>query len=636
MRARITTDPGGDSSLVRVAALGGRELFADLTEARSTEVAPGVTVHLWGDLFYEITDGGVRMLRGASGEVACGLFAGDLAAAVSRVEGTYVGLRCDAAAGTAELFSDRYAREDLFTCTDGGFHAADSLEFIFKRVRPAYDQKMIAHLFTVYGWYTPKGATIYSNVGQLRVGEVLMLTADAVSSRAVPFEPARTEDLGEAGLEAYYEALRDSVRARAADGKTWVSTSSGWDSSMCTAMLVSELGTENVGMMAGSMRYSPQTDVINKFEMDKIAAIGEFFGIEPEVVELDFVSPQAADTWEGLAPFFRGKHMYSFSTYNFAKLSEALLARSGGPQVFFNGETSDSFHNFGFSQFATFFHTVKSFTEYGDKMNSYLYGPTFFAKVLDGSYPRDRVLQIFEKMYGLELRAPEGDALDVAEAYLYPLWYGGPRVPFAKTWANPALHAEGQQALYRYPFREYAPEALPVLTPETLYASYIHLYHSLHSQGSTVNVQKHAATMSGHAWRSPFNDYRVIDVLSRAPESWGRGLDFNHTKHPLKWVAANKLRFPYELLETGPHSYLYDVVEGFSLFAEIVYRSGVTPMFRETLAARPYRELIDGSYIDLEYLDRLVDDFLAGREADGADFNNLVTLITLCVTGWYS
>jgi hypothetical protein len=141
--------------------------------------------------------------------------------------------------------------------------------------------------------------------------------------------------------------------------------------------------------------------------------------------------------------------------------------------------------------------------------------------------------------------------------------------------------------------------------------------------------------LNGHVAVSPFNDYRIIDFLSRAPENWGRGLELNNTKYPLKWVAKNKIRFPYELLDEGPHSYLYDVIEGFSIMAEITYRSAVVDFFKDSLATRAYRNILCEEYFDLKYLDGLVDDYLNGREAKGRDFNNLVSLNTLAVTGWY-
>ena len=123
--------------------------------------------------------------------------------------------------------------------------------------------------------------------------------------------------------------------------------------------------------------------------------------------------------------------------------------------------------------------------------------------------------------------------------------------------------------------------------------------------------------------------------MSQAPESWGRGLDLNNTKYPLKWVAQNKINFPYELLDKGPHSYLYDVIEGFSLFAEITYRSGVTSFFKEVLATGAYKQVMTDEYFDMTYIDSIVQDFLSGKEAKGYDFNNIVALLSLAITGWY-
>jgi len=309
---------------------------------------------------------------------------------------------------------------------------------------------------------------------------------------------------------------------------------------------------------------------------------------------------------------------------------------AGPGATIFNGETSDSFHNFGFSQFVTFFHSVKSFTEYADKMNCYLYGPTYLRKVIDGTADADKVGIIFRKMNeAVSFREASADATARMRDYMLPLFYGSPRIPFAETLANPALTATAVENVRDFPFGVWDPEILGRITPETCYAAYIHLYHSFHSQGSTVNCNKWAMLENGHRWRMPFHDTRIVDILSAAPESWGRGLDFNNVKFPLKWVARNKIDFPYEVLEEGPHSYLYDVIEGFSLFAEIMYRSGVTPWFKEVLAERPYRSILSDTHFDLAYLDGLVDAYLAGREARGPDFNNLVSLALFCATGWY-
>lgn len=636
MRVCVELSSDGTAGLDKLFTSGGKSLFANTKEASfNIELSDGRRLYIYGEVFYHIrADGSIKQIGGGGSGYLSKVFSENrLFEVVPCLEGQYIGLCVDARKKTAQLFSDRYARLDSFYGQEGAdFYFATDLDFIFGKIHPKYDQLMLTHLFSVYGWYAPKGHTIYSNVKQLRVGEVIGISEAGLDSEVMRFDPVEIEEYKDSQLESYYLSLRDSVIARAGRDKTWISSSSGWDSSLLLGLSVAEFGPGKTGMVCGSMKYSDGTETINRFEIEKIKKIGKYFGIKPEIVEFDFKSAGARAYWEKVLPYYRSRHVYTFVTFNFAKLSDALSGAGGGGQVIFNGETADSFHNFGFSQFATFFHDKKCFTEYADKMNCYLYGPSFFKKVNEGSHARDRVYQIFKRMTGAEFDPGLGDREKVVQGFLFPLFYGSPRVPFARTYRNPCLRGE---KLLDFAFKQYMPEVASSLTDRNIYSWLIYLYHSFHSQGSTVNVQKHAMEHNGHRWRSPFNDYRVIDILSRAPEAWGRGLDLNNTKYPLKWVARNRIRFPYEVLEEGPHSYLYDVIEGFSLFAEITYRSGVTEFFKETLRGRPYRDILSDEYFDLKYLDGLCADFTEGREARGQDFNNLVSLVTLCVTGWY-
>ncbi|MBI5698808.1 hypothetical protein HZC35_00670 [Candidatus Saganbacteria bacterium] len=620
----------------------GESLCLDAKNAQFIlELSAGVKIYLFGEVFYHIKrNGSIKLIGEAGGAYLRRLFLeNELTEIIPTLEGQYVGVLVDQSSGKVKFFSDRYARLDCFYAADrDGFYLSTELDFIFQWIKAEYDQLMLANFFSVYGYYAPKGMTIYSNVKELRVGEALTLRGLTASSETLPFKPLPIEEYGDKDLETYYKLLRESIVARAnKKGKVWVSSSSGWDSSTILGVLVNELGSKNVGMITTSVQYSKATKVINQFETDKVRKIGKFYGIKPELVDLDY-SKKGPALYDGkLLNHFRSRHIYSFSAYNAMGLS-GRLKQLGTPEgmIVFNGETSDSFHNFGFSQFATFFHSQKPFTEYADKMNCYLYGPSFLKKVLDGSYNKDKVFQIFRAMVGaVEFASGFKTRKELLNAWLMPLFYGSPRIPFAQTINNPLLNEKGRRKIYDYPFGEYLPEALENLSEKNVYAWLIYLYHSFHSQGSTVNAPKHALEFNGHRWRMPYNDYRLIGFLSKAPESWGRGLDLNHTKYPLKWVARNKLKFPYEILDEGPHSYLYDVIEGVSLGAELCYRSGCTPLFKEVLSRREYRRILTDRYFDLKYLDKLVSDYLEGREARGGDFNNLVSLIVLSVTGWY-
>lgn len=638
---RTTRAADQDASLEILKLANGTRICLDPKEASASLEIKSGHVYLFGDVFYlmDKDPNADRIVSIRDHAFLTGVFETmSLTNIIQRLEGQYIGIKVDTKEKSITVFSDRFARHDVFFAREGKeLYLSTDLDFIFQYVRPKYDQRMLAHMFSVYGWYTPKGTTIYSNVYRLKVGEMLRLDDQGVHFESIAFEPCTIKSYTDVDLEKYYCVLKEAVLSRVGTSpQTWLSCSSGWDSTMMMALLVQELGSKNVRTMTGVMKYSQQTDVINQFEIDKINKITDFYGIKPEFVDYDYENPRASESWEKAIPYYRARHMYVFTSYSSTKLSERIKAVAGTGQVIFNGESSDSFHNFGFSQFATFFHTEKSFTEYADKMNCYLYGPSFFGKVLKKTFEKDKVYQIFKRMNPMvEFDTKFENREEMVESYLLPFFYGSPRIPFAKTVNNPALTDKGIGSVRRFPYREYMPEVLIRFNETNMYSWLCQLYHSFHAQGSTVATRRHGAEMCGHGWRSPFHDMRVVELLAKAPESWGRGLDFNHTKYPLKWAAQNKIRFPHQLLSAGPHSYLYDVIEGFSLYAEIVYRSGVTRYFKDKLRSNDYHALLSDEYFNMAYIDSLVDGYLNGKEVTGKDFNNLTTLITLCVTGWY-
>ncbi|MFH1282520.1 MAG: hypothetical protein ABII27_02535 [bacterium] len=630
-----------NKSLEKVLSWGReRNLWLNLKDANfSIIVSNHKQIYMFGEVFYYIKeDGNIVYLNEKSSSWLRKLFTVErLEDIIENLEGQYYGIYIDSINKTAKIFSDKYTRYECFYAHSGeDFYLGSDLDFIFQYVKAAYNQKMIAHMFSVYGWYTPKGMTIYSNVKRVKVGEILTLSSKGITSAILKFKPINISEHSDDNLEKYAKFFRESIIARVGNKKhVWVSSSSGWDSSAILGMLVDQFGPSKVSMITGSMKYSKQTDVINKFEMDKIKKIGRFFGLKPKIVDFNFINKNSADYWQKISPYFKSRHIYTNSCFNFAKISDGLNNSRGDSQLIFNGELSDSIHNFGFSQFATFFHTSKSFTEYGDKMNCYLYGPSFFKKVLNGTYEKDKVYVIFKKMLG-ENNFEEyiSNLENRKKSYLFPLFYGSPRVPFAKTYKNQVLTVKGQNAIFNYPFNEYMPEALS-FTDKNMYSWFLNLYQHFHSQGSTVTIQRYAMEYNNHKSRQPFNDYRLISLMSSAPESWGRGLDLNNTKFPLKWVLKNKIRFPYEVLQEGPHSYLYDVIEGFTLTAEVLYRSGIANYYKSVLQRRPYREIISDEYVNMNYLDKLTKDYISGKEVKGLDLNNLASLITFCITGWY-
>ena len=81
------------------------------------------------------------------------------------------------------------------------------------------------------------------------------------------------------------------------------------------------------------------------------------------------------------------------------QLSDGIVNIAGKGHTVFNGDASDSFHNFGFCQYHNVVHPKKGFQEYIDKMSSYLWGPTFFSRVLDDTYQSDHGVPDHPELY---------------------------------------------------------------------------------------------------------------------------------------------------------------------------------------------------------------------------------------------
>lgn len=561
----------------------------------------------------------------------------------SALEGQYICLVVDRLRCRAHVFADRFARRPCFVMeADGQIAISSALDSLFSRQAPRYDQLMVAHLLSTYGWYTPQGKTIYSNVRELRIGETVTITADGISVSQAGFSPQTIEDYGEDRLDEYYLLLRQAILSRSnPSGTTWVSASGGWDTSMILSVLASETDANHIGMVTARIRsFGEAGHVFNPFEIDRVQRLAKHFGLRSEIIDLKFDESEE-EYWTTASAYCRSRHNYAFCSTYFLPVSDWLLREIGPGAVVLNGETSDSFHNFGFSQYKTLFHTVPGFCEYADKMNCYLFGPTFFQKVLDGQHQRDRVFSMLVNAMRCNVAGEWSSSAERTERFLYPFFFGSahnmPRLPFVVGTRNPLLTNRCADELFSYPFREYAPSALDIIKPDNIYSVLIHLYHHFHCQGGTVSAHKYAMERNGHRLRLPFHDSCMVDFLASAPESWGRGLEINFAKYPLKEIARRKreLNFPYAQLLEGPHDYLSDTVEGYSIYDDIVHRSGLRNLFIRKLRECRFDDLLSDEYFDLKYIRQLVSQYERQDSCTRPELSNLVALITLAMIGWY-
>ena len=230
---------------------------ADLT----FQLANDRQVYLWGDVFYLLDGDGTPLTRDLKANLQRSFETQTLEKALQNIEGTFIGILVDPRTSRVELFSDSFARIDCFYAETGrGLVVSTTLDPIFERVAPQYDQLMLAHFFSMYGWNPPKSHTIYSNVQRLSVGEILSFSAGGLSKRTIEWRPESYLDYGPQDLEKYYQALRTSVISRAdQSGVNWVWFSGGWDTSAILAILIDEFGTDKVQQIIGRVNFSSKT-----------------------------------------------------------------------------------------------------------------------------------------------------------------------------------------------------------------------------------------------------------------------------------------------------------------------------------------------------------------------------------------
>jgi len=552
--------------------------------------------------------------------------------------GTHAGRFLDVtwhADGTCELEPDQFGRRELYIQADpGGTVLATSLDLLpVSATGDTFDQLALAHALAVYGSRPPKRHTYYGSVRRLGIGESVRIANGHVEIRQARFEPVSAGPFGERQLHEYADRLLDAVRRDGSPDGNVVYLSSGWDSTCLLACLVHVFGARAVRAVTGRMRYSERAGVINQFEIDRARAMADYYGIPLDIVEFDYRSTGAMETAAQWGPLFRAHQFGSAVGYNHGLLA-AEARRVARDAPVFAGEISDGAHNLGFSQYVTVFHPDLAFREYSDKMASYLFGPTFLGLLKSGHFTQDAVYQFLKGRLGpVAFDTPAApDAMvrqQLSSFFLRPQ-----RFPLWSLQNVRMLTPEGRDAYQSHMESQYLAEAGERCTPDTLYGWFLHLYNSFHWQGSTVAPLAVTAEAMGLRAELPFWDSEVQRLLSAMPEDGGRGLDLNHTKHPLKWMLRHRVDYPYHL-QKGPHSYLYDVDPGFSHAAEWMYASGFTSYFRTLLAPRPYRDILSPEVFDLAYLDSIVSSFLDGREARGGELSDLLSLASLFTVGFY-
>ena len=553
----------------------------------------------------------------------------------SKIDGRYIVItkRND---NTISIWTDYFGRVDIYwTNKSNSIEVTTGIDLFSDKIdKGQFDQNGLAQALTIYGSRPLKKHTLFSNINRLGVQENLIITKDSLSIKKILFKPKNVFPKDDKSkLDLYADIFIEAVRSRASQKQNIVFLSSGWDSTSILATLVHLFGPSTIDCVIGRMHYSKRSGIINQFELDRAQKMAEYFGVRLHIVELDYTN-NADNLISKVSPILKGQQFGAGTGYNHWLLAEGAKKISKPGAVIFAGEISDGAHNLGFSQYFSIYHPAShSFREYSDKMASYLFGPTFLKQLIEGNYEKDPVWKIF-KSYNENTKFNKiaKERNEIIQQFISTFYLSGGRIPLYAKENNKLLTNYGVKKFMEEGERVYLREFFGKINEDNIYSHYLHLYHSFHWQGGTVNTLEHICEHFGIKCRLPFLDKSIIDFLSEMPESWGRGLDINNTKYPLKWMLTNRIDYPMHYQE-GPHSYLYDVNPSFSHSAEIMYSSSFTKIYKEKFQNKEFLKVFDPNYFNIEYINSIIDSYLNNEEIDSKELSDLYILGNICAIG---
>ena len=539
--------------------------------------------------------------------------------------------------GSLQVWTDQFGRVDVyFQQVRDEIFIASGLDMlpVSKGVNSDIDDVAMMQAMYIYGGRPAKKHTWYKQVRRLGVAELFYwVPGMELRLTKIPIRSIENKDYMEPdSLNDYSTIFIESVRARASTEGNVVFLSSGWDSTSILATLVHLFGKSKTRAVIGRMKYSERSGVCNKFEMERAKKIADYFGIKLDVVDLDYRTG-ARELKEKLEKPYRAQQFTNLTGFNHWILAEYAAATSNGNEAVFAGEMSDGAHNFGFSQYASIFHPDSyDFREYSDKMATYLFGPTFLKVLINDKQNKDPVWNLFKSSKGEDFFEPiAGDEASIKQQFLTSFFLRTGRMPLAKN-DSKLLTSLGKKEFDDVSIDTYLRDPLSALSSDNLYATYLSLYNSFHWQGSTVATLPHALGAHNMECALPFHDTKLIEFLSYMPENWGRGLELKPTKYPLKWMLANKIDYPMEM-QSGAHSYTYDVDPSFTHIGELINHSSLNSLFKENLDKSSYMEIFSGDHFDHGYIDGLVSRYCKGEEILGTEQSDLLNIAMQATMG---
>lgn len=547
---------------------------------------------------------------------------------VSKLDGRFVIIQIENE--KIQIFCDYFSRYEIYYKVNGSnILISNNLKTFFNDTKNTeiIDTVSFSHSLSIYGNRPFKGDTILKKVKRLMLNQNIKINNNKFTIINKKFiAESINKNFNIKDTQEYSKAFLKTLKIKSSKKLNIIFMSSGWDSSSILAGLVKIHGAKKIQCVIGRMKFSKNL-IANGFEISRAKKICNFFGVKLHITDFNYYKNNVLRD-QNLISFLKDNQLASITSINHFVLSKFVKKKFGSKCNVFCGEISDGAHNLGFSQYTSIFHPSSyDFREYSDKMNSYLFGPTFlnFAHK-NSNLEKDPIFSIFKKNNPyLKFDKLGKSKKSINESFLSSFFLRPTRLPFVSKENLKFLTKKGK-SLYQNKMTDKISKIIKIdFNIKNHYSKILYLYNFFHWQGSTVLSFEKTCDYFGHVGHLPFLDQKIFKILSQMPEKYGRGLDFNNTKFLLKNMLKTNIKYPMHLQE-GPHSYLYDVNPSFNHNYEIIYNSSMKKTFEEKLKKGTFISYLDKKYFDKKYIGKLRKNYLNGKKTSGQELVDLFAL----------
>lgn len=546
---------------------------------------------------------------------------------INNVEGEYWGAKIDYKNKTLTIFSDKLKQLELYYFwNDDIFLVSEDPKKIIDEVGIlGYEKNSLISSILLY---VPKGHTIFKGIYRLKYNEIITITQNKISINNLIDKDTGISKYSENDLLQYNKILKNAVLSRASKNFNLVLISGGWDSTLILSILRKHLGKNKVKGIIMSIILSDGR-CFNKFEVEKSKKIGKNLGVKTDIIEVDYRKKDVSEKFKEAKDELFLKNLFLLTSANWSMVISYINQKYGKDVVIFDGEGADSLHNYGFSQYISLLHENDNFREYADKMRNYLFGPTFFKKIKNDNFLGDIVYKIFlnfnkdKKFVNVENFNNEKKLY----YYLMSFIFSDLRIPFREVDCKRYVRNTAFKNFEEWLRKEYFQKVIDNIQEKNLYYNFSYLYILFHLQSPQIRIFRSGLENV----RFPYIDSNLFRFLYKMPESFGRGLNFNSVKFPLKKLARNVLSGALlEILESGPHSYLSEI-EDINFYDEYLLKGPGYKYMRDKIDYKKVKNIFDNKNFYINEIENLIKRFKKGelKNISGIEARLLILLILL-------